>query len=131
MFSHEKIEKNVILMLVLTLITVSIGGLVEIVPLFAVAVWSILCLCRRRWRWLLAPLVLFLAILVTVRGVLKMGGYVNHYLLAWFYTLLYFGIALGSFPTLLARRSRRPKRAPAVFSMLAPILLLSAKDANH
>ena len=36
MFSHEKIETNIILMLVLTLITVSIGGLVEIVPLFAV-----------------------------------------------------------------------------------------------
>ncbi len=36
MFSHAKIEKNVILMLVLVLITVSIGGLVEIVPLFAV-----------------------------------------------------------------------------------------------
>ena len=36
MFSHKKIETNVTLMLVLTLITVSIGGLVEIVPLFAV-----------------------------------------------------------------------------------------------
>ena len=36
MFSHEKIEKNIILMLVLVLITVSIGGLVEIVPLFTV-----------------------------------------------------------------------------------------------
>ena len=36
MFSHAKIEKNIILMLVLVLITVSIGGLVEIVPLFLV-----------------------------------------------------------------------------------------------
>ncbi|MDH3475580.1 MAG: cytochrome-c oxidase, cbb3-type subunit II [Rhodospirillales bacterium] len=36
MISHEKIEKNVILMLVLTLVTVSIGGLVEIVPLYTV-----------------------------------------------------------------------------------------------
>lgn len=31
---HEKIEKNVFLMIVLTLLTVSVGGLVEIVPLF-------------------------------------------------------------------------------------------------
>jgi len=34
---HAKIEKNVILMGVLTLITVSIGGLAQIVPLFTVA----------------------------------------------------------------------------------------------
>jgi cytochrome c oxidase cbb3-type subunit 2 len=33
---HEKIETNVILMTVLVLITVSIGGLVEIVPLFTI-----------------------------------------------------------------------------------------------
>ena len=33
---HEKIEKNVILMVVLTLITVSIGGLVQIIPLFTI-----------------------------------------------------------------------------------------------
>ena len=33
---HKKIETNVILMMVLTLITVSIGGLVEIVPLFTI-----------------------------------------------------------------------------------------------
>lgn len=33
-FSHEKIEKNVGLMIVLTLIAVSFGGLAEIVPLF-------------------------------------------------------------------------------------------------
>ena len=31
---HEKIERNVFLMIVLTLLTVSVGGLVEIVPLF-------------------------------------------------------------------------------------------------
>ncbi|MFN0043582.1 MAG: cytochrome-c oxidase, cbb3-type subunit II [Alphaproteobacteria bacterium] len=36
MISHARIEKNVILMLVLTLLTVSIGGLVEIVPLFTI-----------------------------------------------------------------------------------------------
>ena len=35
-FSHALIERNVILLAVLTLITVSIGGLVQIVPLFAV-----------------------------------------------------------------------------------------------
>jgi cytochrome c oxidase cbb3-type subunit 2 len=34
--SHERIETNIILMLVLTLITVAIGGLVEIVPLFTI-----------------------------------------------------------------------------------------------
>ena len=33
-FSHETIEKNVSLMIVLTVLTVSVGGLVEIVPLF-------------------------------------------------------------------------------------------------
>jgi cytochrome c oxidase cbb3-type subunit 2 len=33
---HATIEKNVILMLVLTLITVSIGGLVQIIPLFTI-----------------------------------------------------------------------------------------------
>jgi len=33
---HARIEKNVMLMLVLTLITVSIGGIVEIVPLFTI-----------------------------------------------------------------------------------------------
>src|SRR5690606_41556090 len=31
---HEKIESNVFLLIVLTLMTVSVGGLVEIVPLF-------------------------------------------------------------------------------------------------
>jgi cytochrome c oxidase cbb3-type subunit 2 len=36
-FNHATIEKNVILMGVLTLITVSIGGLAQIVPLFTVA----------------------------------------------------------------------------------------------
>ncbi len=37
MFSrHERIEKNAILLLVLTLITVSIGGLVQIIPLFTI-----------------------------------------------------------------------------------------------
>ncbi len=36
MISHAKIERNVILMLVLVLITVSIGGLVEIIPLYTV-----------------------------------------------------------------------------------------------
>ncbi|WP_374443156.1 cytochrome-c oxidase, cbb3-type subunit II [Stella sp.] len=35
-FRHATIEKNVILLMVLTLITVSIGGLVQIIPLFAV-----------------------------------------------------------------------------------------------
>ncbi|MBS0525725.1 MAG: cytochrome-c oxidase, cbb3-type subunit II [Proteobacteria bacterium] len=33
---HEAIEKNAILMLVLTLITVSIGGIVQIIPLFTI-----------------------------------------------------------------------------------------------
>lgn len=32
--SHEKIEKNIGLMIVLTLLTASVGGLVQIVPLF-------------------------------------------------------------------------------------------------
>ena len=32
-FSHEKIETNVFLLIVLTLLTISVGGLVEIVPL--------------------------------------------------------------------------------------------------
>jgi cytochrome c oxidase cbb3-type subunit 2 len=36
MFSHDKIEKNSILLLILTVIVVSIGGLVEIVPLFRI-----------------------------------------------------------------------------------------------
>src|SRR5476651_1306866 len=35
-FSHATIEKNAILMLVLTLITVSIGGIVQIIPLFTI-----------------------------------------------------------------------------------------------
>ena len=35
-FDHGKIERNLVLLGVLTLITVSIGGLVQIVPLFAV-----------------------------------------------------------------------------------------------
>ena len=35
-FRHETIEKNLILLAVLTLITVSIGGLVQIVPLFTI-----------------------------------------------------------------------------------------------
>ncbi len=33
---HQTIEKNVVLMVVLTLITVSIGGLVQIIPLFTI-----------------------------------------------------------------------------------------------
>lgn len=36
MISHAKIERNVILMAVLTLITVSIGGIVQIVPLYTI-----------------------------------------------------------------------------------------------
>lgn len=36
MLRHETIEKNIILLAVLTLITVSIGGLVQIVPLFTI-----------------------------------------------------------------------------------------------
>ena len=35
-FRHATIEKNAILMLVLTLITVSIGGIVQIIPLFTI-----------------------------------------------------------------------------------------------
>ena len=35
-FRQETIEKNAILLLVLTLLTVSIGGIVEIVPLFTI-----------------------------------------------------------------------------------------------
>ena len=35
-FRHERIEKNAILMLVLVLLTISVGGLVEIVPLFTI-----------------------------------------------------------------------------------------------
>ncbi|MDA8251841.1 MAG: cbb3-type cytochrome c oxidase subunit II, partial [Rhodospirillales bacterium] len=33
---HEWIERNAILMLVLVLITVAIGGIVEVVPLFTI-----------------------------------------------------------------------------------------------
>src|SRR5690606_23619330 len=33
-FSHELIEKNLPLMMVLIVLTISVGGLVEIVPLF-------------------------------------------------------------------------------------------------
>src|SRR4051812_11861359 len=33
---HETIEKNVVLMVILTLITVSIGGIVQIIPLFTI-----------------------------------------------------------------------------------------------
>ncbi len=36
MFRHEWIEKNAILLLVLTLLTVAIGGIVEIIPLFTI-----------------------------------------------------------------------------------------------
>ena len=36
MFSHDRIERSGLLLLVLTLITVSIGGLVEIVPLYTI-----------------------------------------------------------------------------------------------
>jgi cytochrome c oxidase cbb3-type subunit 2 len=36
-FSHALIEKNLLLLGVLTLVTVAIGGLVQIIPLFAVA----------------------------------------------------------------------------------------------
>jgi cytochrome c oxidase cbb3-type subunit 2 len=34
MLTHEKIEKNVGLLIILTILTVSVGGLLEIVPLF-------------------------------------------------------------------------------------------------
>lgn len=36
LFSHERIEKNGLLMLVLVLLTISIGGIVEIVPLYTI-----------------------------------------------------------------------------------------------
>jgi cytochrome c oxidase cbb3-type subunit 2 len=35
-FSHDRIERNLILLGVLTLITISIGGLVQVIPLFTV-----------------------------------------------------------------------------------------------
>ena len=35
-YRHDVIEKNLVLLAVLTLITISIGGLVQIIPLFAV-----------------------------------------------------------------------------------------------
>ena len=35
-FRHHVIEKNVVLLAILTLVTISIGGLVQIIPLFAV-----------------------------------------------------------------------------------------------
>ena len=35
-FRHDIIEKNVVLLAILTLITISVGGLVQIIPLFAV-----------------------------------------------------------------------------------------------
>ncbi|MBP2232230.1 cytochrome-c oxidase, cbb3-type subunit II [Azospirillum agricola] len=35
-FSHDLIERNTLLLIVLTLITISIGGLVQIVPLFTI-----------------------------------------------------------------------------------------------
>ncbi|MBS7813736.1 cytochrome-c oxidase, cbb3-type subunit II [Roseococcus pinisoli] len=35
-FSHSKIERNLILLGVLTLITISIGGLVQVIPLFTI-----------------------------------------------------------------------------------------------
>jgi cytochrome c oxidase cbb3-type subunit II len=35
-FSHATIEKNAILLLVLTLLTISVGGIVEVVPLFTI-----------------------------------------------------------------------------------------------
>ena len=34
MLTHEQIEKNVALLIVLTILLISFGGLVEIVPLF-------------------------------------------------------------------------------------------------
>lgn len=36
LFSHERLEKNGLLMLVLVLLTISIGGIVEIVPLYTI-----------------------------------------------------------------------------------------------
>jgi cytochrome c oxidase cbb3-type subunit 2 len=36
MFDHSKVEKNSILLLILTVIVISIGGLVEVVPLFRI-----------------------------------------------------------------------------------------------
>jgi len=36
MFSHARIERNVVILAILVLITVSIGGLVEIVPLYTI-----------------------------------------------------------------------------------------------
>ncbi|MEI6548107.1 MAG: cbb3-type cytochrome c oxidase subunit II, partial [Burkholderiales bacterium] len=33
-FNHERIETNALLLIVLTLLTVAVGGLVEIVPLY-------------------------------------------------------------------------------------------------
>ena len=36
MFKHDKIERNSILLLILTVIVISIGGLVEITPLFRI-----------------------------------------------------------------------------------------------
>ena len=35
-FRHHVIEKNVVLLAILTLVTISVGGLVQIIPLFAV-----------------------------------------------------------------------------------------------
>lgn len=43
MLTHDKIERNVGLLIVLTILTISVAGLLEIVPLFFSEVYDFTC----------------------------------------------------------------------------------------
>jgi hypothetical protein len=50
---------------------------------------------RRNWQRLVGLPALAGALLISFRCVLKMGGYVNHYVTGWFFVAVYVGLALG------------------------------------
>lgn len=67
------------------------------IPLAIIAGWWVLMVERRRWHLVLAAPALLWVIKMYLRGLMVMGGYVNHYLPIWFFICVYFGIALGTF----------------------------------
>lgn len=98
-------------------------------PLALIAAWVAWSLGRRRWRQALAAPVLALAVYISCRSVLKIGGYVNHYLPAWFFIALYLGVTLGDLMN--ARRGvdageGLKGRPPFRRQFAAPVLMLAA-----
>lgn len=94
-------------------------------PLALIAGWMGWTLWRRQWRRALAGPVLAVVLYVACRSVLKIGGYVNHYLPAWFFIALYLGIALGDLINARRLRAIGELAGTRRRQFAAPVLMLA------